>query len=256
MMLMPDLSLCREFVSLNPPPGRVVLCAVSGAHMYGFPSPDSDLDIKGIHLVATEELLGLRPNVAVHDLTAVHRSVECDLTTNEAGAALALLLNGNGNMLERILSPFQLVDSAEVLELQDLARRSISRTFIKHYAGFFRGCQREHEREPTAKTMLYSYRVALTGTYLLRTGRFEPNVTVLAPEFGFNDVVELVALKQTGTEHGPMPTDLDAHHRRRWSVLEQLLVDAEAASILPLEAPNADQINEWLIATRLAALSH
>jgi uncharacterized protein len=253
-MLMPDLNLCREFVALNPPSGRVVLCAVSGAHMYGFPSPDSDLDIKGIHLVATEELLGLRPNIAVHDLTSVHRNVECDLTTNEAGSALALLLNGNGNMLERILSPFQLIDSAEILELQELARRSISRAFIKHYAGFFRGCQREHEREPTAKAMLYSYRVALTGAYLLRTGRFEPDVTVLAPAFGFHEVAELVALKQTGTEHGPMSADLDEHHRRRWPTLEQLLIDAEVASTLPMEAPNAAQINAWLVAARLAAL--
>ena len=80
-----------------------MLCAVSGAHVYGFPSPDSDLDLKGIHLAPTRELLGLRPDLAVHDLTALHRGVECDLTTNEAGSALSLLLNGNGNMLERIL---------------------------------------------------------------------------------------------------------------------------------------------------------
>ena len=154
-------------------------------------------------------MLGLRPDVAVHDLTAFHRGVECDLTTNEAGSALALLLNGNGNMLERILSPFQLTLTDEVLELQGLARRSVSRLFVRHYAGFFRGCQREHVREATAKTMLYSYRVALTGVHLLRSGVLEPNLTVLAPLFGYHDVAELVALKQAGTEHGPLADDLD-----------------------------------------------
>jgi uncharacterized protein len=227
---------------------------VSGAHMYGFPSADSDLDLKGIHLVPTRELLGLRPNTAVHDLTAIYREVECDLTTNEAGSALSLLLNGNGNMLERILSPLQLTKTDEVLELQELARRSVSRLFVRHYAGFFRGCQREHEREATAKTMLYSYRVALTGVHLLRSGLLEPNLTVLAPEFDYHDVADLVALKQAGREHGPLPDDLDQHHRRRWPDLEQALVDAEAESNLPTEAPNTSDIVEWLVSTRLSSL--
>jgi hypothetical protein len=57
--------------------------------------------------------------------------------------------------------PAELVTNDETAELQDLARRSVSRRFARHYAGFFRGCQREHERQPTAKTMLYSYRVVV-----------------------------------------------------------------------------------------------
>jgi uncharacterized protein len=253
-MLTPDLDLAREFVASNPPRGRVLLCAVSGAHMYGFPSADSDLDLKGIHLAPTRELLGLRPNESVHDLTAFHRGVECDLTTNEAGKVLSLLLNGNGNMLERILSPFQLIETDEVVELQELTRRSVSRTFIRHYAGFFRGCQREHEREATAKTMLYSYRVALTGVHLLRSGILEPNLTVLAPDFGYHDVADLVALKQAGTEHGSLPDDLDQHHRSRWPELDQALLDAKTESTLPAKAPNASEIEAWLISKRLYAL--
>jgi hypothetical protein len=102
--------------------------------------------------------------------------------------------------------------------------------------------------------MLYSYRVALTGVHLLRSGVLEPNLTVLAPEFHYDDVADLVALKQAGTEHGPLPDDLDQHHRRRWPELEQALVDAEAESSLPAEAPNASEIEGWLISTRLSAL--
>lgn len=253
-MLTADLDLAREYVAENPPPGRLLMCGISGAHMYGFPSPDSDLDLKGIHLVPTRQLLGLRPDAPVHDITTVYRGVECDLTTNEAGAALGLLVNGNGNMLERILSPLQLVTNDETAELQDLARRAVSRQFVRHYAGFFRGCQREHEREPTAKAMLYSYRVALTGIHLMRTGQLEPNLMVLAPEYGYDDVADLVALKRAGTEHGALPGDLDGHHRRRWPVLEEALGDAEANSTLPFEAANAAEIDAWLVAVRVAEL--
>lgn len=42
-MLTADLDLAREYLTVNPPPGRLLLCGVSGAHMYGFPAPDSDL---------------------------------------------------------------------------------------------------------------------------------------------------------------------------------------------------------------------
>jgi len=59
-MLIPDLELGRRFLAANPPPGEVLSCGATGAHLYGFPSPDSDLDLKGIHLASTESVLGLR----------------------------------------------------------------------------------------------------------------------------------------------------------------------------------------------------
>ena len=136
-MLTPDLEVAREFVAANPRLGRILLCAVSGAHMYGFPSADSDLDLKGIHLAPTRELLGLRPDVAVHDLTDIPSGVECDLTTNEAGSALSLLLNGNGNMLERILSPFSSYRPTRCSSYRSsLADRCPARSFATTQASF------------------------------------------------------------------------------------------------------------------------
>jgi len=42
----PDLSRARRFVAAHPPPGDPIVVAVTGAHLYGFPSPDSDVDLK------------------------------------------------------------------------------------------------------------------------------------------------------------------------------------------------------------------
>jgi uncharacterized protein len=254
-MMIPDLELARRFVAVQPPPGRVVVCAVTGAHMYGFPSPDSDLDLKGMHLLPTTSLLGLRTDTDAHDITEIFEAVECDLTTNELGRALALLLSGNGNMLERILSPIQLFDSPELAELQLLARDAISKRFARHYGGFFKGCCREHELRRTAKTMLYSYRAAMTGVHLLRSGVLEANVMTLAPHYGFDDVAELVALKGSGAEHGPLPNDLHAHHVSRWPALQTMLDEAEADSTLPEISANVDAIEAWLVARRLADLN-
>ena len=54
--------------------------------------------------------------------------------------------NGNGNVVERLLSGFQLYPGPELQALQDLARAAVSRRFAKLYMGFFHGMCREHER--------------------------------------------------------------------------------------------------------------
>ena len=40
-------------------PYPLVFATISGAHLYGFPSPDSDYDLRGIHLLPLEEVVGL-----------------------------------------------------------------------------------------------------------------------------------------------------------------------------------------------------
>ena len=41
-----------------------LVVSLSGAHAYGFPSPDSDLDLKAIHIEPTARLLALSPPAA------------------------------------------------------------------------------------------------------------------------------------------------------------------------------------------------
>jgi uncharacterized protein len=251
-MLTADLELARAYVAHNPPPGIVLTVAVTGAHLYGFPSPNSDLDLKGIHLAPSRELLGLHGSTAPHDHTEVFRDVECDLTTNEAADALRLLVNGNGNMLERILSPLQLFPSSDLIELQELALGSLSRRCAKHYGGFLKGMRRELTNEPSVKGLLYAYRVALTGIHVLRSGEVEPNVTVLAPSFGLGSPLdELVARKRAGDEHASIPRDLVAAHDPILDRLTQQLIEVEATSNLAPDATNIDAINNWLVGRRL-----
>ncbi|MGN0118723.1 MAG: DNA polymerase beta superfamily protein, partial [Streptomyces albidoflavus] len=39
-------------------PDPLVFATVSGAHLYGFPSRDSDIDLRGAHLLPAAALLG------------------------------------------------------------------------------------------------------------------------------------------------------------------------------------------------------
>jgi hypothetical protein len=103
--------------------------------------------------------------------------------------------------------------------------------------------------------MLYCYRVACTGMHLLSTGQLEADLTRLAPELGWPDIAELVALKRNGSEQGRLPPDLDQHHRARWPLLESRLATARAHSPLPVSPTNTPACEDWLVRLRLAELA-
>jgi predicted nucleotidyltransferase len=245
----PDLSKGRRFLATQGAPGGLVV-GVTGAHYYGFPSPDSDLDLKGIHVAPTHEVVALNPPPDSVDFLGIFEGLEIDYTSHELAFALRLLLKGNGNILERILSPLQLLESDEVTELQALGRTAASKKFFHHYRGFFgRMCQDWRKADTkTVKGLLYAYRSALTGIHLLRTGECVGDVIRLAPIYDFDRVPELVARKIRGPEHGELVTtaEFDADLER----LESLLEDAHRASPLPAETSSAEALNQFLIRMR------
>lgn len=249
--MIPDLAVGRRFVAAQGPRGAFAV-GVTGSHYYGFPSKDSDLDLKGVHIADTREIVSLRPPPEAVDYLGVFEGIEIDYTSHELAATLRLLLKGNGNILERISSPFQILDSEGAAELQGLARGAASQRFFHHYRGFFRrACQDWRAGQPrTVKGLLYSYRSALTGIHLLRTGECVGDVTRLAALYGFDQVPELVARKASGAEHGALAQaeDFDTELER----LELLLETARSESPLPAEAQNADAIDEFLIRRRKA----
>ena len=40
-------------------PYSLLFATISGAHLYGFPSPDSDFDLRGAHILPLKEVVGL-----------------------------------------------------------------------------------------------------------------------------------------------------------------------------------------------------
>ena len=251
-----DLELARRFVAEYAAPGTMLCCAVTGSHMYGFASADSDLDIKGIHIAPTRSLLGLRRDQrsAAHDTTENFEGVEFDFTTNEAGEALAILLSGNGSVLERILSPLQIVEHPNLAELQAITKRSLSQRFAKHYVGFFHGCRRDFLRTSTLKGLLSAYRVGLTGLTMLDTGDVETNLLVLAQKCGFDGVEELVARIRVELPGGVADRFLVEQHESALERLQTQLVASEARSQLPPHSTNADELNDWLVERRLECI--
>lgn len=222
---------------------------LSGAHAYGFPSPDSDLDLKAIHIAPTADLLGFEVPSPTVDRAEIVDGVEIDYTSNELAHALAGILNGNGNFLERVLGRMVAHESQLVAELRPLVARSLSRRVHRHYRGFALNQLRFAEKEPTAKKLLYVLRTSLTGIHLLETGQLEADVTRLLDTYGLADAAELVERKRAGERVGIDPELLGAWRPR----LDALFVRLDAAverSPLPAEPPNEAELREWLLSVR------
>jgi uncharacterized protein len=226
-----------------------VVVALSGAHAYGFPSPDSDLDLKGIHVVPTRDLLGLQPDVRPVERIEVVEGVELDWSSHELGMVLHGVLKGNGNFIERILGALLLVRSPLLDELQPLVRASLSQRAHHHYQGFALNQRKQAEATRRAKKILYVLRTTLTGTHLLRTGALVTDLTTLAAPYGI-EIADLLEAKSRAEKEPVYDTVYDAAQARMDRAFA-LLDEALANSSLPAAPPNTADLDAWLVETRL-----
>jgi predicted nucleotidyltransferase len=233
---------------------RHLVVYLSGAHAYGFPSPDSDLDLKAVHSESTRRLLGLSPPPSHAARLEVVRGVEVDYTSNEIGAVLAGVLGGNGNYIERLLGELVLQSAPELEELRPLVRGALSRRVHRHYRGFAaqQRAALDAAGTPTAKKLLYVLRTALTGRHILETGELVTDVTRLLDRYGLADARELVEMKRAG-ERAPLPGPTAEHWRGRLDALFDLLDRARDRSPLPAEPANFAEVDNWLVAHRLGS---
>lgn len=230
-----------------------LVVALSGAHAYGFPSPDSDLDLKAIHIEPTARLLGLEPPKSAFDRLEVLDGVEVDYTSNELARVVDGLLKGNGNYLERILGSHPLEVAPELASLVPLARRSLSRRLHGNYRGFATSQLHEARRSeaPPAKRVLYVLRTAVTGTHALLTGEIVTDLSVLCDEYGLSEARQLIEAKRAG-EKTPLTPELRDHWFGRIDRVLEGLDAARERSPLPEESPNAAELEAWLLAQRRA----
>ncbi|MFB9681946.1 nucleotidyltransferase domain-containing protein [Streptosporangium vulgare] len=225
---------------------------VSGAHLYGFPSDDSDVDLRGAHLLPLEEVVGLRTGEETLTRSWVRDGVEVDLVTHDLAKFCRLLLRRNGYVLEQLLSPLVVTTSPVHQEMVAVAPGCVTRHHAHHYLGFARTQWRLFERSGELKPLLYTFRVLLTGIHLMRTGELEADLTRLSggpPYLG-----DLVAAKRFA-EHGSPPPGAPGPERLADDVarLTGRLEEARDSSGLPDTAPSADAVHDLVVRTRLSA---
>lgn len=86
-------------------PYPLLFATVSGAHLYGFPSADSDWDLRGVHVLPLREVAGLEPGRDTVEITGDTHGLDLDLVTHDAAKFFRLMLRPNGYVLEQLHSP-------------------------------------------------------------------------------------------------------------------------------------------------------
>jgi predicted nucleotidyltransferase len=235
-------------------PYPLLFATISGAHLYGFPSPDSDWDLRGAHILPPEEVMGLLP---VRDTIELEEKseIELDLVTHDVRKFFSLLLKPNGYVLEQLYSPLVVHSGAEHEELKKIARGCITRFHVHHYLGFAANQWRLFEKENPrrVKPLLYVFRVLLTGIHLMRTGEVEANLEALNETFQLPFIPELIARKAGGSEGEtlrPVEVGAFADHYAAW---EARLMQAGEDTRLPAEPDGTKALNDLLIELRLGS---
>jgi predicted nucleotidyltransferase len=245
-----DLRL-RNVVSHQPYP--LIFATISGAHLYGFPSPGSDYDLRGCHLLPVKEVVGLDHGRETIEWSADDDGLEIDLVTHDARKFLGLLLKKNGYVLEQLYSPLVIHETPEHSELKAIAHACLTRHHNHHYRGFAETQWRlfEKERPPRIKPLLYVYRVLLTGIHLMRSGKVEANLVRLNEDAQLSQVADLIARKLAGPEASVVNDGEMEFHRREYDRLQGALEEAHSVSSLP-EAPTArPALNDLLVRLRM-----
>ena len=170
---------------------------VTGVDLYGFPSADSDFDLRGAFMLPLEEIIGIKkPKDTITRLT-LERGLDVDLVVHDIGKFVQMLAQGNGSILEETLSPLVMMGHETLLPLAELAAGCITRKLFLHYNGFSRHqIAKFWEKEPRHyKTLLYIYRILMTGIHALETGELESNLVHLNQRFGLPFIPDLIAAK-------------------------------------------------------------
>lgn len=245
-----DPRLAKQ-VEAHPYP--LLFATISGAHLYGFPSPDSDFDLRGVHLLPLEEVVGLKPGHDTIEKSGIHDGLEIDLVTHDAKKFFELMLKKNGYVLEQVLSPLVVRTTPEHMELRGIAAQCVTRHHAHHYLGFAETQWKLFQKAdpPHVKPLLYVYRVLLTGIHLMRTGEVEANLVRLNDTARLAYIPELIDRKTSGPEKGRLEKADLAFHQREYERLRAELQQSFEDSKLPETPAGAAALHDLLVRLRL-----
>jgi uncharacterized protein len=207
-------------------PYPLLFVTISGAHLYGFPSSDSDYDLRGVHILPTAAVLGLHDPQETIEISKEENGLEFDLVTHDARKFFTLLLRRNGYVLEQLYSPLVVYTTPAHEELKEIGRTCITRHHAHHYLGF-------------AQTQWRLF--------------VESNLIKLNEIFALPYLPELIERKTAGAEKAALlDTDLSLY-QAEYERLLQLLDEAHKTTSLPDTPTAKPALSDLLVRIRLAS---
>jgi uncharacterized protein len=249
MAISEKLPWLKNIVNEGP---RPLFATVSGAHLYGFDSPDSDYDLRGAFVSPLDQVLRLRPGKETVSVLEVRDGVELDWVAHDVLKFARMMTRRNGYVLEQLYSPLVVDGGTWHEELRAIGEGCVVRHLFHHYDGFTSSQRRLLEGgDDTIKRLLYCYRVLLTGIHVLRSGVIEAHLPALNAEYPVPEVPDLIARKRSGGERAKLVEGEAEAHRHALDSLQARLLSTFEQCELPPEPSSLDALDDFVVRARL-----
>lgn len=196
---------------------RILFACESGSRAWGFPSPDSDYDVRFVYAHAADWYLGIQEQADVIELPV---NEVLDINGWDIRKALRLLVKSNAVIFEWMQSPIIYKQEEGFLsEFQQIAPGSFSPiAAMHHYLSMAKKKYEEclSENDVKLKRYMYCLRAALSGLWIARRQSVPPmelgplliEMTDKEIQIKVEELVRLKALKEESYRH-PHDRDLE-----------------------------------------------
>lgn len=228
---------------------RILLACETGSRAWGFPSPDSDYDVRILYVHEKDWYLSLREGK--DSIEEMLENNDLDITGWDLRKSLRLLWKSNPALLERIQSPivYQEYDGF-IPDIQHLAGHFYSRiASMHHYLSMGKKCFEEvqDQQEYKLKKLFYALRTATATKWILDREEMPPiefqkmlDGLDIDPNV-LHRIAELIELKSTISE-----AYLHQGEKEIFHFIKNALDKADLqAKTLPAAKGNVEQLDEF-----------
>lgn len=219
---------------------RILYACESGSRAWGFPSQDSDYDVRFVYIRKPDWYLSIFDK---RDVIERPISDKLDISGWDLRKALMLYRKSNPPLLEWLQSPIRYAEKYSVTEqLREASMLTFSpKSCMYHYLNMARGNYREYLQGERVRIKKYFYvlRPVLACEWIERYGEMPPMafdvlVDRLVPKDGalWPAVQQLLARKKSGEEldYEPRLNAINDYLEKRLRELEQNAVSLSAAA--------------------------
>jgi uncharacterized protein len=188
---------------------KVLYACETGSRAWGFPSPDSDYDVRMIYKHEIDWYLSLSEKKDTIEFMS--EDSELDVTGWDIKKVFHLMWKSNGALLERLQSPIKYIDEGNVSEtLQQYSEKCFSPiATMHHYLGMAKNsfADIEGNSEIKLKKLFYALRATLACKWILEKDSVPPIVFMtMVDALSFdqtlkNKIIALIDLKSGKMEN-------------------------------------------------------
>ncbi len=189
---------------------KILLAVESGSRAWGFPSPDSDYDVRFIYIRSAQDYLKLKTQ---RDVIEEPIDEILDINGWDLQKTLRLLYKSNPTLFEWFSSPIVYCESPFADKFRDVMKAYFSsKKTLYHYISMAEGNYRDYLKGNLVRAKKYFYvlRPILACKWVLDNGTSPPMmfmdlVDAKLPEYLREDVIHLLDLKMKSPEIKEIP---------------------------------------------------